>query len=124
MSPLPTALLSASFLLAGTLASEARCRWGGNGWRLGHEGPWQMVLSLRAGERCDRSFAYGGNVTLKRLNLMEQPAQGRIDLRQGGYLTYTPRAGYRGRDAFTIQVCGEESGHGSCTSLVYQVSVE
>ena len=119
-------------LLAGALAAtllcaapaSAECRWGGGRWQISSEGPWTLSLSVPAGQRCRRSFSYNGNVVLKRLNLVDQPSHGRVDLREGGYLVYAPAAGYQGGDRFRIEICGQTGGGGlSCTKLDYLVTV-
>ena len=119
--------LLASIVFVGSLATalpaSAECRWGGGRWFLSDEGPWTQSLSMNAGESCQKAFAYNGAVILKRLNLYEQPAHGKLALRKGGYMTYVPNAAFRGSDTFLVEVCGEEGGSARCAKLRFQVSV-
>ena len=86
-------------------------------------GPWGSSLGTGVGKPCSGSFRSGGNTTFKRLNLLKTPEHGTISLRQGGYFTYTPAAGYRGPDSFQLQVCGKEGTIEGCADLHYTAQV-
>lgn len=61
---------------------------------------------------------------MKRLNVIQMPENGTVELRQGGYYLYKPKRGFRGRDEFMLQVCGEERGVSGCANLKYTVRVD
>jgi hypothetical protein len=83
-----------------------------------------MQLQARSGEACTAYFRAGGNMSFKRLLLVSAPQHGSIALREGGYYAFSAQAGYRGRDSFTLRICGTEAGSDGCADLQYTVTIE
>lgn len=94
------------------------------GFLLTTEGPWPINLTVDSGSGCvDRSFRNFGGVA-KRLNAYELPAHGKLELHEGGRFSYKPAAGYRGSDAFLLEVCGTTyTGANVCSKLSFAVTV-
>ena len=82
-------------------------------------------MSMRPGERCESTVnAEAQGLVFKRLSVMRDPANGRLDLRKGGYYAYKPRGGFSGRDGFTLQICGARGQQEICSQLQFQVTVQ
>jgi hypothetical protein len=60
----------------------------------------------------------------KRLYLVTPPVHGKINLREGGYYTYSAPSGYKGADTFTLRACGTEDNKPGCATLQYSVSID
>lgn len=89
------------------------------------EGPWPFSLTVDSETRCaNRNFRSFGTAVFKRLNALELPSHGKVELREGGHYSYTPAEGYRGKDRFVLQICGETAGVLQCSKLSYDVTVE
>lgn len=110
-------------LLFASAPASADCRWGGARWSLASEGPWTQSLTTDPGRSCRRTFSYNGPVVFRRLNLLEAPTNGTVSLREGGYMTYTPKPSYRGADQYLIQICGEAGRGLECAKIEYRVTV-
>ena len=104
--------------------AEAACFRQGS-FRLTSEGPWPLYMTVNSGERCQRFFRLFGNITLKRLYAIAEPANGRLDLIEGGRYAYTSKPGFRGKDSFTLRLCGISGAtREACASLQHEVSVK
>lgn len=114
-------VLTALIVLAPVQAAAA-CSSNGR-FRFDGDGVWPFYLNVDAGRPCTRTFTSRGATVFRRLNLMEPPRHGRISLREGGYYTYVPDAGYAGPDGLVLQVCGATSGHEGCATLKVEVTV-
>jgi hypothetical protein len=82
-----------------------------------------MFIQTKVGAACDGAFRSGGNTSFKRLLLVSPPQHGSISLRQGGYYTYRPNAGFQGADSFQMRVCGTEGAIEGCADLQYTATV-
>jgi Big-like domain-containing protein len=96
------------------------------GYHLSSDGNYPMFIRTRAGSTCEATFSNvsGSDLTFKRLFLVTPPAQGKINLREGGYYVYSAPSGYRGADTFTLKVCGTENNKPGCATLNYSVTIE
>lgn len=103
--------------------AEARCSVRGR-FVIHNEGPWPYGMDVSPGASCGHTFRYDGAVVFKRLNITQHPSHGAITLREGGHYAYASPPGFRGRDRFTLQVCGiGPAGASHCTLLAYAVTV-
>jgi hypothetical protein len=118
-----TALAAATIALASTTDASAACGVRGY-YHLTSEGPWPRSMVIRSGDSCEQTFRAGGAMMFKRLTIVTQPRQGTLSLREGGYYRYATKAGARGKDAFTLRVCGEQGGHAGCANLAYDVTIQ
>jgi hypothetical protein len=97
---------------------------GRKGWfHLTSAGPWPMSIQTKVGTACDGAFRSGGNTSFKNLVLVSPPQHGSVSLRQGGYYTYRPNAGFQGADSFQMRVCGTEGTIQGCADLHYTATV-
>ena len=119
------ALLCSAAILASAVPrpAEASCYIRGD-FSLSSEGPWPFSLIVDGDTACaNRNFRSAGAL-FKRLNALELPAHGKIQLEQGGRYSYTPVPGYRGPDRFLLQICGNSRrGEPGCANLLYHVEV-
>ena len=115
-------------LLAGVLAilassADAACIARRN-FHLTSEGPWGGGHgTIQQGKTCSGNFTAGGNMIFKRLYLVQAPARGKVQLREGGTYFYTAPTGYTGKDTFTLRVCGKEGSIEGCANLIYEMTV-
>jgi len=80
---------------------------------------WQQAVKSAA-----KDFVPGAIPVFKRLYLKVSPQHGSIRLQEGGMWAYTPQAGYRGNDQFTLRICGREGTIEGCGDLLYRMVVE
>lgn len=92
-------------------------------FNLTSEGPWQAHGVIRQGATCSGNYYAGATWTFKRLYLVKAPARGKVQLREGGYYSYTAPTGFTGSDPFTLRVCGREGTIDGCANLVYNMTV-
>ena len=114
---------AAMCLLIFSSASDARCMSKVR-FHFTSEGPWSGYGVATNGKECRQRFRTGGNTVFKRLYLKVSPQQGSIRLQEGGMWAYTPQAGYRGNDQFTLRICGKEGTIEGCGDLLYRMVVE
>ena len=82
-----------------------------------------MYLDTDVGKPCGSLFGSVGAIVYKRLYQVAAPKHGSVSLRHGGYFKYSPRAGYRGDDGFTLRICGNSNGQDGCANLKFNVTV-
>ena len=111
-----------ALLLAGTAGAQAQCFISGQ-FFIDSPGPFYISVAASPGKPCDGNVSTGGRIIFKTLWVTEEPRNGRVDLRKGGYYSYTAKKGYAGKDAFTLKLCGEYDRKEYCTILKYAVSV-
>jgi hypothetical protein len=118
------AILLGLTLLGATAAQAEMCSRKGS-YKLTHDAEWPMYIHIGAGATCEATFGSygGGNLTFKRLELIRQPARGKIKLREGGYYIYTAPS-TAGSDIFTLRVCGSQNNTPGCATLNYAVTVK
>ena len=117
-------LLAGLVEIASASAAEARCTRQG-GFRLSSEGPWPMFLTVESGRRCRRQFWIRGNATFRQLLATVEPRNGRLDLIEGGRYAYTSNPGFRGKDSFTLRICGVTGAtREACANLAHDVTVQ
>ena len=105
-------------------AADAACFRQGT-FRFSSEGPWPFFMTVTSGQRCQRFFTLIGNVTLKRLLATVEPRNGRLDLIEGGRYAYTSNPGFRGKDSFTLRLCGISGAtREACANLAHEVTVK
>jgi hypothetical protein len=114
--------LAAGLMLPLAAPAEAACIRFMN-FHLTSEGPWQGYGTIQQGKTCSGSYTAGGTWTFKRLYLVQAPAHGKVQLREGGTYFYTAPAGFTGSDPFTLRVCGKEGNIDGCANLVYNMTV-
>jgi hypothetical protein len=106
-------------------ASAADCGKTGT-FQLTSPGPWGMSITTRSGTPCAGtfgSFGQRGLILFKRLYLVTAPKHGRVSLREGGYYTYSARAGFLGVDQFRMRVCGTQMNFEGCADLDFTATV-
>jgi Bacterial Ig domain len=113
---------AALLVLASIGNARAACTVRGQ-FLLSSEGPWPMSLDTDAGKACGSLFGSSGAISYKRLYQVTPPQHGSVSLRHGGYFTYTPKAGYRGDDNFTLRICGNANGKDACANLKFNTTV-
>ena len=113
---------AALFVLASTGNAQADCYVRGQ-FLLSSEGPWNMSLDTDAGKPCGSLFGSVGAIVYKRLYLAANPQHGSVSMRHGGYFKYSPKAGFRGSDNFTLRICGNANGKDGCANLKFDVTV-
>ncbi len=113
---------AALLVLASTGNAQAACSVRGQ-FLLSSEGPWPMSLDTDAGKACGSLFGSTGAISYKRLYQASPPQHGSVSLRHGGYFNYSPKAGYRGDDNFTLRICGNSNGRDGCANLKFNVTV-
>jgi hypothetical protein len=116
-------ILGAISLLIFSSASDARCVTHVR-FHFTSEGPWSGYGTATNGKECRQRFSAGGNTVFKRLYLKVSPQHGSIRLQEGGMWAYTPQAGYRGNDRFTLRICGKEGTIEGCGDLLYSMVVD
>ncbi|MFO1112135.1 MAG: Ig-like domain-containing protein [Bradyrhizobium sp.] len=114
--------LAAGLLILTASQANAACIRFMN-FRLTSEGPWQGHGSIQQGKSCSGSYTAGGTMVFKRLYLVQAPAHGKVQLREGGTYFYTAPTGFTGSDPFTLRVCGREGAVEGCANLVYNMTV-
>lgn len=87
--------------------SATEC-FGSGTYHLTSAGPWPMTIATAPGSSCSRTLYSGGTMSYKRLLLVSGPEHGTISVKEGGYYTYTPAAGFRGIDHFQLRLCGKQ----------------
>jgi hypothetical protein len=125
--------LAAMIGLAGMVAATApaaaqftefrSCAVSGN-FSLASPGPW--VRAMLTNERGCESIAFqaDGTMFFERLFVEKQPANGKLTLLQRGRFTYVPNRGFKGRDNFVLEICGQEAGRPGCAMLQYDILVQ
>ncbi len=113
---------AALLVLASTGNAQADCYVRGQ-FLLSSEGPWPMSLDTDVGKPCGSLFGSSGAISYKRLYQVSAPAHGSVAMRHGGYFKYSPKAGYRGDDSFTLRICGNSNGKDGCANLKFNVTV-
>ena len=114
-------LVAAVTLIMASPADAACIRF--MNFNLTSAGPWQGHGSIQQGKTCSGSYTAGGTWTFKRLYLVQAPARGKVQLREGGTYSYTAPTGFTGSDPFTLRVCGKEGNIDGCANLVYNMTV-
>ncbi len=103
--------------------ASAKCSVRGQ-YHLTSEGPWPRSIVMRSGDVCEQTFHAGGTMMFKRLYVVTRPHQGTLNLREGGYFRYVPKTGYKGTDAFTLRICGEQGGRQGCANLAFDATIQ
>jgi hypothetical protein len=87
-------------------------------------GPWPIILSMPA-DGCHRlSFEGGSHMRYTKLFIERHPAHGRLTLHQGGYYSFVPKPGFKGRDAFHLEICRiNRRQEEQCTAMHFEVRV-
>jgi hypothetical protein len=113
--------LAAGLILLASPADAACIRF--MNFNLTSPGPWQGHGAIQQGKTCSGSYTAGATWTFKRLYLVQAPARGKVQLREGGTYSYTAPTGFTGSDPFTLRVCGREGTIDGCANLVYNMTV-
>ena len=87
-------MIAAAALSAGAVSAEAACVVQRYTFRFDSIGPWPAFLAADSGRPCERGFRSGGQSVFKKLSILTDPANGRVDLVPGGRWRYTSRPGY------------------------------
>jgi hypothetical protein len=79
--------------------------------------------SIGGGE-CVNSFVAQSPASFTSASIAGNPSNGKLDQTGHYEFKYQPRAGFKGADKYTIQICGKGPTGSGCSRLTYQVSVE
>ncbi len=119
--------------LAATMPSQAACFARGRLLFSG-TGPWTVLMETVSGQACQQGILSDGTPQdgiiapsesgrFKSLHAISEPGNGRLDLFQGGRFAYTSKAGYSGRDQFTLRLCQFYQAGERCTLAAVYVTV-
>lgn len=72
------------------------------------------------GAACEHLFWSG----VTALSIVARPKHGRLTNSRGAGFRYQAAPQYRGKDGFTLRLCGKSQGVPGCSTLVFDVAVE
>jgi hypothetical protein len=105
-------------------AAKADCIFNRYSFQFGTAPVGPVIVSATQGS-CDAMFTGGLRVTYSSLRLVSPPRSGSFRVHQSGLgFIYTPRPGYAGPDAFSVEVCGTAATSKGCTRINYAVDVK
>lgn len=114
-------LAGAAALLALTLQAEAACQVAPFRFVAGSDS--DVELSITAGSRCNVTIRAAGRTNFTGNRISSPPANGMARTNGTAGASYLPRAGFKGRDAFTFTVCYSSPRPG-CSMIRVKVTVE
>ncbi len=117
------AAVAAALIAASVESASARCMVQRFNFRLDSSGPWPAFMQADSGKPCRSGYRSRGNVFFERLNTKQEPANGRIELIEGGRFRYISKAGFKGPDSFVLEICGKSRDRPGCTDIKYTVNV-
>jgi hypothetical protein len=83
----------------------------------------QLAQTMRSGT-CLVSYRGGLNVTYESLSFIQRPQHLRITPGSNGYsFRLNILGGYKGKDAYTVRLCGRNNLGNGCITLVYDVTI-
>lgn len=134
--PVRSGIIAASALAAALAASPAEAACFARGRLLfSGPGPWTVLMETESGRPCNQGILSGGSAQegiiapsergrFKSLHVTGEPANGRVDLFQGGRFAYASKPGYRGRDQFMLRLCQFFENSERCTQAQVYVTVQ
>jgi len=110
-------------------ANAARCMRGSH-FNLSVEGPWQRYMTVAQGRHCAVSLLTGnkrypalGGWYLERLNLVQSPSHGSVQVRGLSRYVYAAPNNYSGKDQFTVRLCGHSGAQAGCSNFLVDVTI-
>ena len=81
-------------------------------------------MTVKSGQSCGSRRWNFSTMVPKRLYLAAPPQHGRVTLSDPGGYRYSSKAGYVGKDSFTLRLCGtKDGGLEGCANLLFTVNV-
>ncbi len=82
------------------------------------------IVKVDSGDSCSVFFRAGGQYSFSSLTLTEKPSHGTVAKDGRFSFSYEPKAGFRGKDMFALELCGAHGIRGKgCVTLRYDVTV-
>jgi hypothetical protein len=112
-----------ALLALSALPASASCRSGSFRFDFGQAMPVDTVLTMTR-PSCNWTFRGGTYVTYESISVVRRAANLTIAPLSNGFgMNIRTRGGFRGRDAFSVQVCGQSRASRGCTTVNFAVNI-
>jgi hypothetical protein len=118
---LKVAITTAFLATFSSLASHASCQT--TPYRF-HFGGDTTANSEMDSHGCSYGFQAGGTTTFSGASVGAPPEHGTLKQTTTFNFVYTPKAGYKGDDNYSIKVCGQSRANTGCSTINYSVTVK
>jgi Bacterial Ig domain len=111
-----------AMLLVSSVASNAECVTRGGFFNLTNDSV-SYTDTITNGESCIHPQTTSAYMTFEKVTVVSSPLNGKLAI-SGAAATYTPKAGYKGNDQYSIKVCGNSRSGSGCSTLTYSVTLQ
>lgn len=73
---------------------------------------------------CGHFFRSGGQTAFTSASIVSAAKNGKFVQTGAFNFSYTPKAGFRGRDTYAVKVCGTNRAGSGCSTINYQTTIE
>lgn len=106
------------------MSAEAKCREVGRNIFHPPKGINAMKFRQTDNGRCSISYETLGNFTMTSARILEQPRHGKLTQDKPFGFLYLANKGWKGKNIFAVEVCGESMTAKGCSRLDYEMVTE
>lgn len=116
--------LGVGLICLAPISAEARCREVGRNIFHPPKGIDAKKFRQTDNGRCSISYETLGNFMMTSAKILEQPKNGKLTQDKPFGFLYVANKGWKGKDVFAVQVCGESMTAKGCSRLDYEMVTE
>ncbi len=113
-------LISGQFLVTSAMAG---CQTQGSRFMLHHKKP-MKAYSWMSSSGCEYYFRAGGRMTFTSASIVRKPKHGVFKKTARFQFLYTPHKNYKGKDSYSVRICGKDLQGKNCTELIVEATVK
>lgn len=113
-------LISGQVLVTSAMAG---CQTQSSFFRLHHKKPIKAYSWVSSGS-CEYVFSTGGRTTFTSASIVRKPKHGVFKKTARFQFLYTPHRNYKGKDSYSVRICGKDLQGKNCTELIVEATVK